>query len=155
MRESRATGQPLAFARACVLLLVVLAAVPAASCWTSPAAAQSYGADAGFLSLPVETVTVSIANPSADKAYNDSVTDGFRKFLAVYPGDYFNENAAAFAIARVRRNPEIADVTYRYALGRGGGLDVTFTITLAAKGQRLRGARLSHHQRQGRPSCAL
>ena len=38
-----------------------------------------------------------------------------------------------FAIARVRRNPDIADVTYRFELGKAGGLDVTFTITLAVK----------------------
>lgn len=104
-----------------------------------PALAQSYGADLGFLSLRVETVTVTITNPRKDQAYNDKVTDGFRKFLAVFPGDYFNQNAAEFAIAKVRRNPEIGDVTYSFALGRGGGLDVTFTITLAEKGQSFEG----------------
>lgn len=109
-------------------------AVLAMAC-PEPAHAQSYGADLGLLSLPVETVTVTISNPRADKAYSGRVTDGFRNYLAVYPGDYFDPNAAEFAIAKVRRNPEIANVTYTYALGRGGGLDVTFTITLAAKGK--------------------
>lgn len=104
-----------------------------------PAQAQSYGADLGFLSLPVETVTVTIANPAPDQAYNDKVTDGLRKFLAVYPGDYFSPNAAEFAIARVRRSPEIANVTYAFALGRGGGLDVTFTITLAKGARKFEG----------------
>ncbi|WP_374329886.1 alginate export family protein [Aestuariivirga sp.] len=102
--------------------------------WIGSARAQSYGADLGFLSLPVETVTVTISNPRAEQAYNDKVTDGFRKYLAVYPGDYFSPNAAEFAIAKVRRNPEIANVTYTYALGRAGGLDVSFTITLATRG---------------------
>jgi hypothetical protein len=116
------------------LLLFLLLAALAAGGGVRPAHAQSYGADLGFLSLPVETVTVTIANPRSDQAFNDKVTDRFRTDLAVYPGDYFSPNAAEFAIARVRRNPDIANVTYAYALGRGGGLDVTFTITLAGKG---------------------
>ena len=122
-----------------VLFLAILATGQFGACLVRPALAQSYGAELGFLSLPVETVTVAIANPRSDQTFNDRVTDGFRSFLAVYPGDRFNENAAAFAIARVRRNPDIADVTYSYALGRAGGLDVTFTITLAADGSTFSG----------------
>jgi hypothetical protein len=122
-----------------VLLLAILATGQLDECLVRPALAQSYGAELGFLSLPVETVTVAIANPRSDQAFNSRVTDGFRRYLAVYPGDRFNENTAAFAIARVRRNPDIADVTYSYALGRAGGLDVTFTITLAADGSTFSG----------------
>lgn len=121
--------------RAARALLLAAAMCVASLMGLRPAQAQSYGADLGFLSLPVETVTVTIANPSPDRAYNDKVTDGLRTFFAVYPGDYFSANAADFAIARVRRNPEIANVSYALALGRGGGLDITFTITLA-KGAR-------------------
>ena len=93
--------------------------------------AQSYGASLGFLSLPIETVSFVITNPTGDKAYNDRVTDGFRRYLAVYPGEFFNENRAAFAIARARRSPQVENVTYEYSLGRAGGLDITFRITLA------------------------
>ena len=121
------------------LLLAVLLATWALGFATGSARAQTYGAELGFLSLPVETVTVTITNPRSDTTYNDRVTDGFRKFLAVYPGSYFNENAAAFAIARVRRSPDIADVTYSFALGRAGGLDVNFTITLADNGRKFEG----------------
>ena len=116
------------------LLLLSLFCGLATAVPSMPVRAQSYGADLGFLSLPVETVTVTISNPRSDQAYNNKVTDGFRKFLAVYPGDYFSPNAAEFAIARVRRSPDIANVTYAYALGRAGGLDVSFTITLASTG---------------------
>ena len=122
-----------------ICLLLALSVLGIAGLGPGPARAQSYGAELGFLSLPVETVTVNISNPRAEKAYNDRVTDGFRKFLAVYPGDVFNENVAGFAIARVRRNPDIADVTYSFALGRAGGLDVTFTITLAENGKTFEG----------------
>ena len=117
---------------ACAVLLILLA-------WAPSARAQSYGADLGFLSLPVETVNVVIANPRSDTAYNDKVTDGLRKYLAVYPGDYFNPMVADIAIAKARRSPDIDNITYSYALGRTGGLDVTFTITLAEKGSGFKG----------------
>ncbi len=116
-----------------VVLMITISSVAGVSFGVRPVNAQSYGADFGFQSLPVETVNVRIVNPRSDATYNARVTDGFRKFLAVYPGDYFNSNAADFAIARVRRNPDIENVTYSYALGRAGGLDVTFNITLAEK----------------------
>jgi hypothetical protein len=105
--------------------LVLVLLLPAA-----PSHAQSYAGVQGFLSLPLETLDVTIANPSADKALNDRFTDGFRRSLGLYPGDMFTENLAAFAIARSRRNPDIADITYSFALGQSGGLDVTFVITL-------------------------
>ena len=97
--------------------------------------AQTYGAGEGFLSLPVESVAIEIANPRTDSAFNDRVSDGLRRYLAVYPGDYFDEGRATFAIARARRSPDIANIRYSFALGRSGGLVVTFTITLAEDGR--------------------
>ena len=94
------------------------------------ASAQGFGSTEGYLSLPVETVTVTIANPSGDQALNDRITDAVRKSLALYPGERFQQDHAAFAISRARRNPSIADISYTYSLGAGGGLDVDFTITL-------------------------
>ena len=123
----------------CFLFLAVVLISLGGQLLVSPAQAQSYGADLGFLSLPVETVTIEIANPRSDKAYNDKMTDGLRKYLAVYPGDYINPQAADFAIAKARRSPDIDNISYSYALGRSGGLDVTFTITLAEKGSGFKG----------------
>ncbi|MFO1089675.1 MAG: alginate export family protein [Hyphomicrobiales bacterium] len=97
--------------------------------------AQSYGASLGFLSLPIEQVDIVLVNPTGDAAYNGRVTDGFRRYLAVYPGQYFSEDRADFAIARSRRSPQVENVTYDYSLGPAGGLVVTFRITLA-KGAR-------------------
>ncbi|MFN4142393.1 alginate export family protein [Aestuariivirga sp.] len=111
--------------------LLLLTALFAVTLIVSPSRAQSYGADQGFLSLPIETVDIVITNPSGDQAYNAKVIDGLRRYLAFYPGDLFSENRAAFAIARARRSPDLAGITYDYALGRGGGLAVTFRITLA------------------------
>lgn len=92
--------------------------------------AQTYAGVQGYLSLPLETLTVTIVNPGADTALNDRIADSFRRSLGLYPGDLFTDNLAAFAIARARRNPDIADITYSFALGNTGGLDVTFLITL-------------------------
>lgn len=108
----------------------VAAAILLAALQAAPVLAQTYGGFHGYLSLPLETVNVVIANPSADQALNDRITDSFRRTIAIYPGEQFKEDAAEFAIARARRNPDIANITYSYALGVSGGLDVTFTITL-------------------------
>lgn len=97
---------------------------------TDMAAAQGYGSTEGYLSLPVETLTVTIENPSGDQAFNGRTTDAVRKSIGLYPGELFTEDQAAFVIARARRNPNIADINYSYALGTSGGLDVTFTIKL-------------------------
>lgn len=94
------------------------------------AAAQSFGSTEGYLSLPVESVEITIENPSRDQAFNERITDTVRRSLALYPGERFQEDHAAFAIARARRNPSIADVTYTYSLGANSGLDVVFTIKL-------------------------
>jgi hypothetical protein len=121
---------------ASALVLSACALLP----WSArPALAQSYGAATGYLSLPLEAVNVTISNPSDDAALNDRITDAFRKMLRFYPGDLFSEDQAAFAIARTRRNPDIADITYSYSLGESEGLVVTFTISLregAAKSTR-------------------
>jgi hypothetical protein len=97
----------------------------------SPAQAQSYGADQGYASLPIETVDIIITNPTGEQSYNEKVIDGLRRYLAFYPGDRFNQDRAAFAIARARRSPQLANITYDFSLGRAGGLAVTFKITLA------------------------
>ena len=94
------------------------------------AAAQGYGSAEGYFSLPVATVSVTIENPTNDQAFNDRITDTVRKSLGFYPGEPLKEDLAAFAIARARRNPDIADIGYTYALGVSGGLDVAFTIKL-------------------------
>ena len=64
------------------------------------ASAQGFGSTEGYLSLPVETVTVTIAHPSGDQALNDRITDAVRKSLALYPGERFQQDHATFAISR-------------------------------------------------------
>lgn len=113
----------------CLFAVLTSGILPAS--FAPSAHAQSYGADRGFLSLPVETVDIVITNPTGDAAFNAKVVDGLRRYLAFYPGDVFNEDRAAFAIARARRSPQLENVTYDFALGRSGGLAVTFRVTLA------------------------
>ncbi len=53
-----------------------------------------------------------------DKAYNDRVTDGFRRLPSpLYPANSSTRTAQPFAIARARRSPQVENVTYEYSLG--------------------------------------
>lgn len=95
-----------------------------------PVAAQTYTINPNE-DLEIETVSISIANPSQDSALNDRVKDAVRRSLALFPGSRFSEEKAAFAISKARRNPEIADVTYTLSPGVRAGVDVQVTVTLA------------------------
>lgn len=81
--------------------------------------------------LPVETVTVKITNPSNDAAFNQRIEDAVRKSLALFPGSIFSEERAAFAIAKARRNPDIADIQYSLSPSARAGLNVAVAVTLA------------------------
>ncbi|MFZ0097580.1 MAG: alginate export family protein [Gemmobacter sp.] len=81
----------------------------------------------------IETVSVLIANPSADPSINDRITDTVRRSLALFPGSRFSEDRAAFAIGQARRNPAIAGVEYDLKPGIRGGVDVDVVVTLVDK----------------------
>jgi hypothetical protein len=78
----------------------------------------------------IETVSVTIANPSSDAALNDRVTDAVRRSLALFPGARFSDDRAAAAIGQARRNPAIAAVDYDLDPGIRGGVDVDVVVTL-------------------------
>ncbi len=81
--------------------------------------------------LPVEAVSVTIVNPSADAAFNQRIEDEVRRSLALFPGSRFSSERADFAIAIARRNPNIADVSYTLSPGVRVGVVVSVTVTLA------------------------
>jgi hypothetical protein len=78
----------------------------------------------------IETVAVTIANPSADPALNDRVTDAVRRSLALFPGNRFSEERAGFAISQAQRNPDIARIDYDLGPGLQGGVDIKVIVTL-------------------------
>lgn len=81
--------------------------------------------------LPVEAVTITIANPSGDTALDQRIEDAVRRSIALFPGSRFSTERADFAIAIARRNPDIADITYTLSPGVRVGVNVAVTITLA------------------------
>jgi hypothetical protein len=85
-----------------------------------PALAQSYASNP-FDERPVGTVTVTIANPSADEALNSRVADAVRRSLALFPGSTFSRNRADAAIGVARRNPAIEPGVCRAAGPPFGG----------------------------------
>lgn len=104
------------------------------------AIAQSYAGNP-FDDRPIGTVTVTIANPSADAALNDKVTDSVRRSLALFPGSAFSTDRANAAVGQARRNPAIAEIAYDLSPGAAGSLDVLVSVTLtdAANQQTERG----------------
>jgi hypothetical protein len=81
--------------------------------------------------LPVETVIVTIANPSADKARNQRIEDAVRRSIALFPGSRFSSERAEFAMNIARRDPNVADITYSLSPGVRVGVVVSVTVTLA------------------------
>jgi hypothetical protein len=78
----------------------------------------------------VESVSVTITNPSSDQALNERIEDFVRRSLGLYPSDRYSAEAARFALARARRSPDIADVSQTIEAGPTGGVVVNVTVTL-------------------------
>jgi hypothetical protein len=95
------------------------------------ARAQAVGvADAGQRLL-IESVTVTLVNPSADPALNSRAEDAVRRALALFPGQRYDEERLAFVDAIARRNPDIGRITNTVRPGRIGGLDILVAVELA------------------------
>jgi hypothetical protein len=78
----------------------------------------------------VESVSVTIANPSSDQALNGRIEDFVRRSLGLFPSDRYSAEAARFALARARRSPDIADISQFIEAGPTGGVIVNVTVTL-------------------------
>lgn len=110
--------------------LLLMAACLLAGPVPQAARAQSYAIDPAE-DLSVETVTVTIVNPSPDEALNSRITDAVRQSLALFPGARFSADRADFAIAAARRNPAIANIAYDLTPGVRAGVDVAVAVTLS------------------------
>ena len=119
-----------------VVLPALLAVSPLLS---TPAVAQTVSGADPYLNKTVETVTVRIANPSADAGLNARVEDGVRTRLGLFPGARFSQQRIEFQLAQARRIRDVGDLDYEIGFGRQGGLDVTVTVTLAEDGAEGRG----------------
>ncbi len=93
--------------------------------------AQAVGvADAGQR-LIIESVTITLVNPSTDPALNNRAEDSVRRALSLFPGQRYDEERLAFVDAIARRNPDIGRITNTVRPGRIGGLDILVEVELA------------------------
>ena len=96
----------------------------------APAWAQGSVDTGPFDNREIETVTITIANPSPDAAFNDRVEDSVRRSLGLFPRARFSEQRVTFALAQARRASGAADITYVAEPGLTGGVDLAVTVVL-------------------------
>jgi hypothetical protein len=97
---------------------------------TGPVLAQGVSDAQPFAGRPIDRVTVSITNPSADAAFNDRIEDSVRRALGVFPGATYSEDRLTFALGAARRNASIGDLSYDTQPTASGGVDVAVSVTL-------------------------
>jgi hypothetical protein len=98
------------------------------------ALAQGLGLSEPFEERRIEAVRIAIGNPDADAAVNARTIDRVRRELGLFPGGQFARERVEVVLARLRRQPDIADTAYAVAFGRTGGVEVDVTVTLAEPG---------------------
>ncbi|MCV2357319.1 hypothetical protein LNV09_24505, partial [Paucibacter sp. B2R-40] len=79
----------------------------------------------------IESVQVTIDNPSPDAALNSRVEDLVRRTLAAYPSSRFSEDRLIAALARLSRAPEIRATRHEVVNGSTGGVQLRVAVTLA------------------------
>ncbi len=79
----------------------------------------------------IESVQVTISNPSSDAALNSRVEDLVRRTLAAYPSSRFSEDRLIAALARLSRTPEIRTTRHEVVNGSTGGVLLRVDVTLA------------------------
>ncbi len=84
------------------------------------------------LNLQIESVDISIANPSPDPRVNARIEDFVRRTLGAYPSDRYSPEGFGFSLARTKRSAEIAEATHSIEFGQTGGVIVNVVITLGA-----------------------
>ncbi|MCV2353326.1 hypothetical protein LNV09_04050, partial [Paucibacter sp. B2R-40] len=84
-----------------------------------------------FENQRIESVQVTIDNPSPDAALNSRVEDLVRRTLAAYPSSRFSEDRLIAALARLSRTPEIRATRHEVVNGSTGGVQLRVAVTLA------------------------
>ncbi|MCF1710991.1 alginate export family protein [Tabrizicola sp. J26] len=106
-------------------MLLVLADAPGAF-------AQVGLANSGpFEQRRIESVQITIANPTQDAAFNQRIEDAVRRGILLFPDERYNDDAISLAITQiVRRNPQIASIDFEPLPAALGGVDVNVTVKL-------------------------
>jgi hypothetical protein len=81
----------------------------------------------------IESVEITIVNPTQDTAFNQRLKDAVRRGILLFPNERYNEDAISLAITQVvRRNPQIANIDFEPRPAALGGVDVRVTVTLGS-----------------------
>jgi hypothetical protein len=118
-----------AFRMAFRALLFVISLMSAGSAW-----AQQGLVDIDN-SLRIESVTITIANPSEDPGVNAKVEDTLRRRLAIYPNEIYSPAAVDFALAIARRNLPVDSAVQSVTPGATGGVALEIVVTLGDEAQ--------------------
>lgn len=115
--------RPAAIVAAALLLLV-----PAVTVRSGSASAQ--GIVDPEQNLLIESINISIANPSPDPLLNARIEDLVRRTLGAYPSNRYSPEGIGFSLARAKRSAEIADASHSIEFGHAGGVIVNVVVTL-------------------------
>jgi hypothetical protein len=85
--------------------------------------------------LRIESVTITLANPSEDPGVNSKVEDTLRRRLAVYPNEIYSPAAVDFALAIARRNLPLDSAVQSVTPGATGGVALEILVTLGDEAQ--------------------
>ncbi len=103
-------------------LIASLGAPSAVAQSPSPGAAQER----------LESIEVTLDNPSPDAALNRRIIDQIRSGLSLFPGETFDRTQAEVQLARVRRTTMVSGTRIEVEPGRTGGVAVLIRATLAS-----------------------
>jgi hypothetical protein len=97
---------------------------------SGPAHGQGVSGTDPYTNRTIETVRITIANPSDDEGLNARVEDRVRTSLGLFPGARFSEQQVQFQLSQARRVRDVADVAYDLSFAPGGGLAIDVEVTL-------------------------
>ncbi len=84
-----------------------------------------------FEQLRIQSVNITITNPSTDQAFNQRIEDTVRRGILLFPGELYRQDAISLALAQVqRRNPQIANIDFEPLPAALAGVDVQVRVTL-------------------------
>ncbi|MFV5383681.1 SDR family NAD(P)-dependent oxidoreductase [Acinetobacter junii] len=83
--------------------------------------------------IRVDTINVSLINPTQDQTLNQRIMDQIRKDIAIFPGEIVSAERLDFIITRVRNTLRLDSLSYDAETSMGGGLNLTLKATLNDK----------------------
>jgi hypothetical protein len=119
---------------ATVMTCVVLSLPQTGAAW-----AQGFSEGQPFAGRAIDTVRISIDNPSEDAAFNSRVEDSVRRTLGLFPGVTYSEDRIDFALGSARRNPAVESIEYEGLPSGTGGVDLTVKVLLRDDAQPAKG----------------